>query len=150
MTEYEAYDIAINLVRFSHELGESILQQIQFWAGVSYALLAITLIAADKLTIGISTLLLVLYVAFSIDSVANVLLDLQVAKASLSDANTMLEANSLFLEAVDEKYSHLTDNEFKSIRRVAMYYAPGLFIGTLGYLVFSTLREDKRRKESRD
>ena len=150
MTEYEAYDIAINLVRFSHELGESILQQIQFWAGVSYALLAITLIAADKLTTGISTLLLVLYVAFSIDSVANVLLDLQVAKASLSDANTMLEANSLFLEAVDEKYSHLTDNEFKSIRRVAMYYAPGLFIGTLGYLVFSTLREDKRRKESRD
>jgi len=54
MTEYEAYDLAMSSISFNHNLGESILSQIQFWAGVSYALLAITLVAPQKLTIGMT------------------------------------------------------------------------------------------------
>ena len=65
MTEYESYELAISLIDFRHSLGESVLSQIQFWAGVSYAILAITFLAPERLTIGATALLVSLYIAFS-------------------------------------------------------------------------------------
>lgn len=148
MTEYEVYDLALNFVEFNHSLGESILSQIQFWAGVSYALLAITLVAPDRLTIGTTALLLALYVAFSINTLTNTGFDMDTAVASRHDARKMLSDRGLSLAVVEQKLRAETDTELSAARKVTNVYAPGLFIGTIAYTLYVCSREHLAKKSN--
>ena len=147
MTEYEAYDLALNLVEFAHSLGESVMSQMQFWAGVSYALLAITLVAPDKITIGTTALLLALYIVFSASTITNIGFDIDAAASSRHDAGKMLSDQGLSLEVVEEKLRAETDAELFAARYLTSIYAPGLFIGTIAYMVYVCRREHIAKKK---
>ena len=146
MTEYEAYDLAMSAISFNHNLGESILSQIQFWAGVSYALLAITLVAPQRLTIGTTVLLLALYAAFSLHTYSNIGFDIDTAGAGRHDAKKILDDQGLSLAVVEEKLRAESDVGFYSMRNLTGIYIPGLFFGTVGYVTFVCRREHLARK----
>ena len=149
MTEYEAYDLAISLIEFGHDLGEATLVQIQFWIGVSYALLAITLIAPDKLTVGTTALLLVLYITFTAHTFTNIGFDVDTSAAARVDASRLLDDKGLALDIVDQKLRMDTDSELYTARNATAIFIPGLFLGTIGYVVFICRREYLVRKEIR-
>jgi hypothetical protein len=147
MTEYEAYDLALNLIEFGHNLGEATLVQIQFWIGVSYALLAITLIAPEKLTIGTTALLLLLYITFTAHTFHNIGFDVDTSTAARVDARKVLEDRGLSLDIVAQKLRMDTDSELSSTRNATALFIPGLFLGTIGYVVFICRREFIARKK---
>lgn len=143
MTEYESYELAISLIDFRHSLGESVLSQIQFWAGVSYAILAITFLAPERLTLGATALLVTLYIAFSASTIGNSIVDLETAIASTVDAREILKDSGLSLEVVQKE------------RRVSwesaliVIYVLGLLLGTIGYVLFVCRREYVAKKRSK-
>ena len=141
MTEYEAYDLAINLIEFGHTLGEAMLVQIQFWIGVSYALLAITLIAPEKLTVGTTALLVTLYITFTAHTYTNIGFDADTSAAARVDASNVLEEKGLSLNIVLSKLRMDTDAELYTTRNATALFIPGLFLGTLGYVIFVCRRE---------
>ena len=149
MTEYEAYDLALNLIDFGHTLGESTLVQIQFWVGVSYAFLAITLIAPEKLTVGTTALLLALYISFTAHTFTNVGFDLDTAAATRLDASKVLEDKGLSLDLVAQKLRMDTDSGLYTARNASAIFIPGLFLGTIGYVVFVCRRESISRRNGR-
>jgi hypothetical protein len=146
MTEYESYELAISLIEFGHNLGESALSQIQFWAGVSYAVLAITFLAPEKVTIGTTALLITLYIAFSANTFTNMGFDMDTAVASRLDAQAILKDNGLSLEILQEKQRVETDAELSLARGLIAIYVPGLFLGTIGYILFICRREYGAKK----
>ena len=146
MTEYEAYDLALNFIEFGHDLGEAVLSQIQFWAGVSYALLAITLVAPKTLTIGTTALLLALYIVFSANTITNIGFDMDTAVASRHDARKILSDQGLSLEVVEEKLRIESDTGLPVARNITNIYAPALFIGTIAYMAYVCRREHIAKK----
>ena len=143
MTEYESYELAISLIEFRHNLGESFLSQIQFWAGVSYAILAITFLAPERLTIGATALLVTLYIAFSASTITNSLVDLETAIASTVDAKEILKNNGLSLEVVQRKRREVSWES-----ALVVIYVLGLLLGTIGYILFVCRREYVAKKMS--
>jgi hypothetical protein len=148
MTEYESYELALSFIEFGHNLGESALSQVQFWAAVSYALLAITFLAPEKLTIGATALLITLYVAFSTNTFTNIGFDIDTSVATRVDAQAILEEKGLSLEVLQEKQRSFTDEGLSSARRLTTLYIPGLILGTIGYILFICRREYVTKKKS--
>ena len=143
MTEYEAYDLAVQLLGFVHELGEAIQSRIEFWSGVSYGLIALAYIAPNKLTFGVTSFLLALYTAFTISTVQNVGFDMDTAAAGRRDAMQLVENHDLIIEAVTEKARPDRDWGFAVLRYASSLYVPGLFFGAIGYIGITCFRQRK-------
>ena len=141
MTEYEAFDVSIQLLGFNHELGEAINSRIEFWSGVSFGLIALAYIAPEKLSWGISILLLVIYSLFSISLFQDIAFDMETVFAITRDTLSILESNSLSFETARQKVSPWLDDDFTLSRAVSNLYLPGLFFGTIGYLGVTTYRQ---------
>lgn len=148
MTNYEAYQLAMTSVELGHMHGESVLEQMRFWAGVSYGLLALTLVAPQRLTVGVTLLILFLYISFSAATLTNMRTDLAAGTASRTDASTILEESQLSLRSVEKR--HAVSEESLFLNRIALIYLPGLFFGTIGYLLVSAKREYAARKKGHE
>ena len=148
MTDYEAYQLAIAALELSHIHGESVLEQMQFWAGVSYGILALTLVAPQRLTVGATSLVLVLYILFSATTLTNMRSDLVAGMSSVADASTFLEENQRSLILLDKKLS--TVEESRRLTQISILFIPGLFFGTIGYVLISARREYKAKKNGQE
>jgi Ca2+/Na+ antiporter len=93
MTEYEVYELVISLQAFQHSLGEAVLLQIQFWVGTSFAFIAMTFIAPERLTRGVAVFLLAIYVSFTAATYMNSQSDLTLAKSSYQQSEKLLAEN---------------------------------------------------------
>lgn len=150
MTDYESYQLAIATLELSHIHGESVLEQLRFWASISYGLLALTFIAPQRLTVGASALLLILYVSFSSSTMINMKADLDAGNASVADASDILAENQLSLNSMKKKSTSIYNGESRFLIRISIIYVPGLFLGTIGYLLISTRREYIARRKGHE
>ena len=144
MTEYEAYQLAIAALELGHIHGESVLEQMRFWVGVSYALLALTIVAPQRLTVGATALVLVLYLLFTAFSLINMRSDLAAGMAGAEDAAAILAKKQLPLKSLEKKLSDAEESQ--TVAKASLIFIPGLFLGTIGYLLISARREYKARR----
>lgn len=144
MTEYEAYELSMQYVSFAHELGEATNRQTEFWSGVSFALLAITFVSPKSLTRTVTVFILTLYLLFSVSSGVNMGFDIETARSSMRDAENVLSQHNLSSMTLEEKTRASTDNKLSIMRGLSALYMPGLFFGTIGYVVLIHIRESRR------
>jgi Ca2+/Na+ antiporter len=131
MTEYEVYELVISLQAFQHSLGEAILLQIQFWVGVSFAFIAMTFIAPERLTRGVVVFLLAIYASFTAATYMNSQSDLTLAQSSYQQSEKLLaeNENATFVLRVPA-----ANQQFKLSSMLAAFFLPGLFIGVIVYV----------------
>jgi hypothetical protein len=134
MPEYQAIDVVLQLLSFSHVLGESILSRIEFWSGISYGLIVIAYLAPARLTLSVTIFLLVLYGLFTFSVLHNINFDMETSRAALNDVLRLVEEHNLNLEAALHKAQAPTSEEFKMARGITNLYLPGLFLGTIGFV----------------
>jgi hypothetical protein len=146
MAEYEAFDLVLQLLGFTHELGEAIQSRIEFWSGVSYGLIALAYIAPSRLTLGVGFFLLLLYSLFSFATFHNVGFDIETAMAGHKDILQLVAQHNLSIESAMQKTQASTNEEFKIARVISMLYVPGLFLGTIGYVGGICFTQWKSRK----
>jgi hypothetical protein len=146
MSEFEAYNLAVQYILFSHELGEAVQVRIEFWSIVSYVLLVLAYIAPEKLSIPIGSFLIILYVLFSLNMIHVIGNDMQTAGAAHTDAMQLLGQYGLNSETILSKAQASTDDQFRLFRGVTSLYFPGLFLGTIAYVGFSCYRQWKSAK----
>ena len=120
----------------------------RFWAGVSYGVLALAIIAPQKLTVGVTLLLLFLYISFSSTTLINMRTDLAAGIGGLSDASKILEESQLSLHSVEKKLSVAETSRF--LNEISVIYVPGQFFGTIGYLFVSARRGYAARKKGHE
>ena len=144
MTEAEAYELALQHVIFAHELGEATISQGQFWAGVSYAILAIAFVAPHVLNRYTTPILLVLYMLFSLNISTNTEFDYTTSVASMKDAENLIEKYNLELTVFDEKNRHNVDADLGFRHAISIKYADGLFWGTLIIVCVQAFRQKKK------
>jgi hypothetical protein len=146
MTEAEAYEVALQYMTFAHDLGEAAHDRIQFWIGTSYVLLIAAYAAPHRLNLGITTLLMALYITFSLFTYTIIRFDSETAYAAMRDAVAVMQNNSIQIESVSEKMRAQTDEQLRHLEDLSMLFAPGLFLGVMGFVVFVTLKNWKNRK----
>jgi hypothetical protein len=135
MTEYEVYELALSLREFSHSIGESVALQMQFWISVSFAFIAITFIAPQRLTIPVAAYLLAIYVTFSGFSYFDASSDMHLADKAMEQQEKILAENgksTYFLEST-ARYQ-----EFSLAYTLGTLYIPALFFGVIGYVSITT------------
>jgi len=146
MTEAEAYEVALQYMTFAHDLGEAAHDRIQFWIGTSYVLLIAAYAAPHRLNLGITTLLMALYITFSLFTYTIIWFDSETVYAAMRDAVAVMQNNSIQIESVSEKMRAQTDEQLRHLEDLSMLFAPGLFLGVMGFVVFVTLKNWKNRK----
>ncbi|NKB35531.1 MAG: hypothetical protein GKR91_20715 [Pseudomonadales bacterium] len=141
MTVYEAHDVVISLLDLMIQTNSEAMQFLDIWAGVSFALVGAAFLAPKRLTWGVTTLLLGLYLAFS-GFVLNTFIQSASRIATLVlDANTIAMSNQIdisYLESVSTP-----DGSFQYWLFIIFFF--GLLLGTLGFTIktcFSNHRKD--------
>ena len=145
MTEAEAFELALQYMVYAHDLGEANHDRIQFWIGTSYVLLLAAYAAPQRMTIGVSILLLVLYVTFTTFTLTVLGFDTDTAGASMRDSLRIMEAGNVEIESVVEKMRAQTDEELKNREAISALFAPGLFLGVVGFVSFVTFKNWRNR-----
>ncbi len=144
MTEYEVYELVISLQAYQHSLGESVLLQIQFWVGISFAFIAMTFIAPERLTRGVAVFLLAIYVSFTAATYLNSQSDLISAKFSFQQSEKLLAEN----ENITFKLrAPAANQQFKLSAMLSAFYLPGLFIGVIIYASITARKIHIARKQ---
>jgi hypothetical protein len=146
VTEFEASELALHLVEFTHELGEAIQVRIEFWSAISYGLIVLAYLAPDRLKIGVCTFLLTLYVLFSLNMLQVIGHDVDTVAASHRDALELSEQYGLNLESVLTKAEASSDEERRFSRMITFLYVPGLFVATIAFLGFTSFDQWRSRK----
>ena len=145
MTTAEAHELALMHIQFGHELGESVTSQVEFWVSVSYAVLVLAFLAPHVLNKVTTPLVLFLYVTCTVSYGSNMLFDLDTAKASMSDAETLLVANRIELSTFDEKIRAQRDSSLTTTQEIGRLHLPGLFFATIGYVCFASYSNWRKR-----
>ena len=63
--DFEAYQIVIELLAQAHEYGEANSDKMELWISISSGLIVMAYFAPERLKLGISTMILLVYIAFS-------------------------------------------------------------------------------------
>lgn len=150
MTEYEAAEIVLELVGFTHELGEAMQARIEFWSAISYGLIVLAYVAPDRLRIGVSTFLLLLYIMFSMNMLQTIGLDIETVEAAHHDALYLSDEHGLNLESVRMKAGFFENEGKKTSRIFTSLYVPGLFIGTIFFFGATSIKQWRLKKSAGD
>ena len=150
MEAAEAFEIALQYVVFGHELGEANHNKIQFWIGTSYVLLIAAYAAPQRMTLGVSALLLTLYIAFTSYSATVIVFDDQTANAALRDAHRIAEMGRIEVESVTEKLRGQYDEDLRAWSGISALFAPGLFFGVIGFVSFVAYKNFRDRPSPND
>ena len=67
--------------------------------------------------------------------------DIETARSSMRDAENVLSQHNLSSMTLEEKTRASTDNELSIMRGLSALYLPGLFFGTIGYVVLIHIKE---------
>ena len=146
----EAHELALNHIEFAHELGEAFNRQSEFWVSVSYGVLVLAFVAPHALNRVTTPLILTLYILFTVSIITNASFDLATARASMKDAESLIEANGIKLTSFEEKSRPQNDTGFKIIQGIGELHVPGLFFATVGYVCYASLVQRRRRRQSSD
>ena len=149
MTEAEAYEVALQYMTFAHDLGEAAHDRIQFWIGTSYVLLIAAYAAPHRMNLGITILLMALYITFSLFTYTIIQFDSETAYAAMRDAVAVMENNRIQIESVSDKMRAQTDVQFRNLEDLSMLFAPGLFLGAMGFVTFVTFKNWKNKKANK-
>ena len=150
MNVAEAHELALMHIEFGHELGEAFNRQSEFWVSVSYGILVLAFVAPHALNRLTTPLVLALYILFSISIATNALFDLETSRASMKDAERLLNDNGINLATFDEKSSPQDDTEFRLIQAIGALHVPGLFCATLGYVCFASFTGSRKQRQNGD
>ena len=140
MTKAEAHELALAHIQLAHELGEAVNAQSEFLISVSYALLVLAFIAPHVLNRVTTPLILGLYMTYMIAAGSNMVFDLEISRASMLDAETLLAEHEIQLATFDEKIRAQRDTELTTTQEIGRLHMPGLFMATIGYVCFVSYR----------
>ena len=148
MTKSEAHELALMHVQFGHDLGEAALRQGEFWISVSYGLLVLAFVAPHALNKVTTPLVLTLYILYSSFITTNSYFDLSAAEASRADADRLVAEFNLNLKVLEEKNREKGDLNLPLA--LGSLHAPGLFLGTVGYVCFVSYRNCRKGRRAKD
>lgn len=117
--------------------GEAMANMLQWWAGVSFGLIAVSYFAAKRINLFFVIVLLSLYILFSIGLV-NTVVGIQRWQAALMADFAALESRSNFSEVF---MSSTSGSPFQSVFALAVL---GTFLGCIAYVVYAYVHS--RRK----
>jgi len=87
--DLDAYELVLDLLAQSHAYGESIADKIELWIGTSFGLIVMAYFAPDRLKLGIASLVVAIYVAFTVWVFSNIGADVDLSDAALNDARAL-------------------------------------------------------------
>ena len=145
MEAAESFEIALQYIVFAHDLGEANHNKIQFWIGTSYVLLIAAYVAPQRMSIGITTLLLTLYIAFSAFTYTVMNFDGETAHAAVRDALRVAELGNVQVESVIEKMRGQEDDGLKAREAISSLFGPGLFLGVIGFVCIVAFKNWRNR-----
>jgi hypothetical protein len=150
MNVAEAHELALMHIEFAHELGEATSRQGEFWVSVSYGILVLAFVAPHALNRLTTSLVLTLYILFSISIVTNISFDLETAAGTMKDAERLINDNGIKLATFDEKSRPKTDTDFRLIQTIGALHMPGLFCATIGYVCFASFIGWRKQRQNGD
>lgn len=134
--EIEALVYLQELLGQQHEYGESVHGRLDMWISVSFAVIAITYIAPERLTPLIATLIVVLYSAFTVHTFTVVLADMNIAAATLETAKDFAALNGIENKSLEAR----VEAEKQSGMLISSVFMIGLLVGTIGYVLYIALQ----------
>ena len=141
--DLSAYELVLDLLSQSHAYGESIADKIELWVGTSFGLIVMAYFAPDRLKLGIATLVIGIYVAFTSWVLSNIGADVDLSQAALSDAKDLAKTYQIGSQVLDYR---LTEGGTGSGVSAAVFVV-GLFTATVGYVVYTARETFKRGKQ---
>ena len=136
--DLEAYNQIVELVALGNEMGEAIWTRIEFWSGLSFAAIAVAHLAPNRLTPAITLFIIILYTAFSLNQLSSVLQDMEVLLAIVNDIakiGEMYQIDANLIALMDGRSEETLNLSF--LDQLSTLYLPGLYLGTVGFLIFS-------------
>lgn len=138
--DLDAYELILDLLSQSHDYGESIADKIELWIGTSFGLVVMAYFAPDRLKLGIASVVVAIYVAFTVWVFSNIGADIELSEAALNDAKALAQRYQIHSQALDYR---LADGGHGSGVAVIVFIV-GLFTATIGYVGY-TARETFKR-----
>jgi hypothetical protein len=141
--DLEACATVVDLLAQSHGYGESIASKVEFWIGVSSGLIVMAYFAPDRLKPGITSLVLLLYVTFSVFTATNMQDDGALGAAAVQDAIILETECGIQSKVLAHRLDDSQAGRGSTIAGMVTFL--GLFLGTIGYVVstaWNTRRED--------
>jgi hypothetical protein len=145
--DIEAYDVVVELLGQSHVFGEAIATRLQWWVGVSFALIATAHFAPERLHPVIATFLLAIYIAFSAHTFSNADADIRASQASVRDAKKIAEERGIQLDLLDLRSSD-DPLDTQGSQWASKIFVNGLGAGTIGFVVFTSFQAYRKRRRS--
>ncbi len=143
--DIEALNAVMDLLNQTHEFGESIWSRIEFWTGISFGMIALAYIAPNRLTPATTVLVVLLYIGFSVSVVSNIQTDLERAEVYGRDAVALAEEKNIKTGAVELTRQYMISGGSK-LEAFSFIYIPGLLLGTIGYLCWTSYSYHVRTK----
>jgi len=142
----EAYDVVVELISQSHDFGEAIAVRVQWWIGVSFALIATAHLAPDRLRPAVAAFLIAVYIAYSAHTFSNTEADLRASQAAIKDAQRIAVERQIQLDLLDLRAS---DDPFDTQGSpwASRIFINGLLIGTVGFVLFTSYSACRKRKK---
>ena len=142
--DIEACATVVDLLTQSHGYGESIASKVEVWIGVSSGIIVMAYFAPNRLKPGITSFVLLLYVAFSVFTATNMQDDLALGTAAVQDAVVLETECGIQSKVLAHRLDDSQAGRGSTIAGIVTFI--GLFLGTIGYVVsnaWNTRLEDK-------
>lgn len=140
----QAYDVVVALIAQGHVFGEAITARLQWWVGISFALIATAHFAPERLKPTVAAFLLAIYVAFSAHTFSNMDADIRAAQASMRDATRIADARGLQLDLLDLRASD-DPLDTRGATWASRIFIGGLGVGTIGFVLLTSFRTFRNR-----
>ncbi len=142
--DIDAYQLVVNLLTQAHYFGESIAVKIEFWISISSGLIVMAYLAPNRLKPGIASLVLAIYIAFSLYIFANIEADMDLVAAALADAAKV--AAQFKIESKELQYRLEFGGAGSNL--AATFFMVGLFLGTCWFVSFTAYQTHKKDRNS--
>lgn len=130
MNEAQATSLVIEYLALVHTYGEAIWGRVDLWIGASFGMILLGYFAPERLKPAITTLILSLYILFSVSLYNNLTTDTVMADAVMQDALELAQTHGLDLNTLAA-----INNASGYTNHTMVMFLAGLFIGTLGFLL---------------
>ncbi len=133
--DVEAYSVVVDLLNQVHGYGESVASKLELWISISSGLIVMAYFAPDRLKIGVTTLVLFAYIAFTTFIITNIGADGALSDAALRDAKLIAEQFDLQANSLDQRLGDAESGR-GSTWAFSIFFLI-LFIGTIGYVAYT-------------
>ena len=147
--DLEALNQIVELYVHAGDLGEAIWSRIEFWSGISFGAIALAYLAPARLTPSITALIVLLYTLFCVSLYINLEQDILKIEAILADINTIADKYAVDSQIVDQVATLRIREGFSILEQLALLYITGLFVSTIGFLIWTSYQV-KRREYAND